>query len=398
MQAASTVFPLPDNTFARQLDAYLSAACFRPRPENEVAPFGNPWWRPIEKGTPLTADDLALPLAVGDVASRKARVLHRALYNIYEQSLLFLPVTATDEVPVRAGASANPDPMAASAQSGSSALADYHAFYDPQLVALGVALRPHLEHLAFSALAAHVRPTGPWTMEAFRAYTRSVLKEHDTTPSSVSEAIRACSDPVGALRFVAKQQCSDALTEASGMSRYLGGSYGPPQSELTKVFVDEYGFGVHADKHSVIFEAFAASLGLRTDVHAYFHEYETASLLSANYFHWITTNKLMWPRYMGAIYFAEASLPHVNGCMSALVKEIAPNAERRYFVEHVEIDDYHKRMVLENVVAPLVATHGAAWMADILSGFEEFRVVGDILGDALVRAIRQKFPGQEDVA
>ena len=354
------------------LAEYLGAACFRDvGPETGArgqAYSMNPWRRPCA-GAPdvVMGLDWSLPLEADDVGSTKARVVHQALFNIYDQGLLFLPLGG--------------QPWSA------RALADYQTFYDPELVALGGEIRPWLEKLAFSALARHVEPSGPWTLDTLREYLAATLKEHEAGTSAVCDAVRASPRPLEALQYVVKQQCSDALIEASGMSRYLGGSFGRAQSELTKVLIDEYGFGVHADKHSTLFEVHAASLGLRTDVHAYFREYDTASLLAANYFHYITLGKIHWPRYVGAIYRAEATLPHLNALMAKTVADVAPAGDTRYFTEHVEIDGFHRRMVLENVLVPLVEAHGESWIPEILRGFEEFRFVGDLAGAALIRGI-----------
>lgn len=109
-------------------------------------------------------------------------------------------------------------------------------------------------------------------------------------------------------------------------------------------------------------------------------DYCAASLLAANYFHYISCSKIHWPRYLGAIYWAEASLPHVNARMARTVGRLAPKADITYLREHVEIDAHHRRMVLENVIAPLAGALGEEWIPGVLRGFEEFRVVGELVG------------------
>lgn len=344
--------------FQDSLSNYLSSDCFK---------LGNtvgisPWRRPIpqELLEKIATIDWSVPLPAGDAHSTKAALVHHALFNIYEQGLLFLPHEAEPGIPD-----------------------DFHLFYCEKLVSLGESLRRGLEWIAFNALGGIIEVTGPWTLGTFREYTASILKAHDATPSSVCAAIAGATDPKAAFRHVLKQSCPDALSEASGMSRMLGGSFGRAQSELTKVFIDEFGYGIHEDKHSSLFEKLLSSLGLSHKAHAYYSEYTIASLLAANYFHYISLNKRHWAKYVGAIYFAEASLPHVNRQMAQLAKEIVPEADLTYFTEHVEIDSFHKEMVVDRVIAPVSKVMGGEAIKEMVRGFEEFRSVLSTLGEGI---------------
>ena len=60
------------------------------------------------------------------------------------------------------------------------------------------------------------------------------------------------------------------------------------QSELFKIFIDEFGYGLYSAKHSTIFKGMLASVGLRTDLHAYWNFYLNSSLVGMNYFNYLT--------------------------------------------------------------------------------------------------------------
>ena len=69
-------------------------------------------------------------------------------------------------------------------------------------------------------------------------------------------------DPSWALKYLLLQMAPDFLTEASPLARTVVGSFGAEQSEMMKVFIDEYGYGVHKTKHSTLFESLMKSVGL----------------------------------------------------------------------------------------------------------------------------------------
>ena len=90
---------------------------------------------------------------------------------------------------------------------------------------------------------------------------------------------------------------------------------------------------------------------------------------------------------MGAIYYAEATLPHINSQMDSLVTKIAPQSERLYFTEHVEIDSYHKRMVLNKVILQLTKSQGEECLAGMLQGFEELRFISGLYEAGMIEGV-----------
>lgn len=327
---------------------YVSFPCF----QNSEGDFKSPWQRHIPLPR-LNEDDFKKPLEADEFSTARSLLIHRLLFNIYEQDLLFLP------------------------HGSCASLELFQVFYGSELREIADEMRPKLEELAFHSLSNHVKISGKWTFADLTQYFSDVIEGHEATKSQLCDFIHHSKDPLQLLKEVFKQQAPDALSEASGMSRYLGGSYGAVQSGLAKVFVDEFGFGVHQEKHSTLFEELLTGLGLDSKAHAYFSEYSAASLCLANYFHYISLNKRLFFKYTGAIYFAEASLPHVNRQMLDVVKRYAPEANYKYFEEHAEIDVYHRKMVLNDVLKPIVENFGDKVIPDIVSGFEEFRVLLD---------------------
>ncbi|MFY0533993.1 iron-containing redox enzyme family protein [Nannocystis pusilla] len=242
--------------------------------------------------------DLESPIMPGAIATARGLTLHRLLFNAYEQSMLFLPERPLGEADYRAMA----------------------AFYDPALVALGQQVRPALERAAFGALDSYIEASGSWDLGSLIEYLQSAIHEYEQSPSSLVVAIEATPRPRAALLYLLVQQAPDFLSEASAMARAMLGCFGPAQSELMKVFIDEYGYGVHEKKHSTLFAACMRSVGLSDGVHDHYFHYLASSLALVNYFHCVCANKQAWFRYLGALYFTEASIPHFNRQLSRALR------------------------------------------------------------------------------
>ena len=175
------------------------------------------------------------------------------------------------------------------------------------------------------------------------------------------------------------QVAPDFLSEASQMARALPGNFGPIHSELMKIFIDEFGYGVHRHKHSTLFERLLETMGLEARVHAYYYWYLPTSLLMTSYFYWVTVNKQRWYEYLGALWWIEAVVPHFNRQLGKLVRRtFGEGIDTEYLDEHVGIDMHHRRMVLEKLIRPSVERHGEGILADVVRGIESARLLGDV--------------------
>ncbi|MFB7631949.1 iron-containing redox enzyme family protein [Streptomyces sp. NPDC056149] len=273
---------------------------------------------------------------------------------------------------------------------------DFRQFYSPTNRALGEAIRPALERFAFGFLDQEVEVSGRWTLQSFREYVESLDATAAGPVSRSEQAIRDSSDRERAARMWLIQFAPDFLSEASPMIRNVLGHYGAPQSEWFKIIIDEYGYGVHDTKHSQLFERTLESAGLASDVHHYWQYYLVSSLMMNNYFHYLGKNHELFFRYVGALYYTEATL--VDFCRRAtdlLTDVFDGRADVRYFTEHVHIDQHHGRMALEKLVFPLIEAHGEEIIPEIVRGIEEYRVVQDLADEDFAAQIRWMDKGPE---
>ncbi|SDL22647.1 Cupin domain-containing protein [Franzmannia pantelleriensis] len=118
------------------------------------------------------------------------------------------------------------------------------------------------------------------------------------------------------------------------------------------------------------------SLGLASDPHVYWQFYQPSSLMLNNYFHFITRNKRFFFKYIGALFYTEASLANISKEQAILVKDVFGNGvDTQYFDEHYHIDEHHGEMVLFRIIQPLLEQYGNQIVNDILLGFEEFQLL-----------------------
>lgn len=357
------------------LAAYCGQRIFQPGPE--VFIDGNPFKRPI--GPPGAGDrDFSVPATEAEFLSGGQLIAGRVLCNAYESDMILLPAAGL-----------------------ASAKDDFDLFYGDEVRRLRDIVRPDLERYAFSFLddAAPVPPvkTLDELQEYFLAEVGGAGAPADA--SGNNPAVDAAAPVTGTMRAITEcrhaeeaaalhliQLALDALTEASAMARNLGGSYGVEQSELFKIFNDEFGYGVYGAKHSTIFKEMLASVGMRTDLHAYWNFYLTSSLVGVNYFNWLTEDHRGMFRYMAAVTYLEWLFAQGFADTGAMLRAVyGDRVNAKYCDEHAHIDVHHGRMTYENLLLGLARTHGELVIPELVRGIEDTKLLLR-LGDADFRA------------
>ena len=344
---------IPCETLESMFGLVKASACFAEVPRWNLA---SAYERPTNLGRYSFAA-LQKPLDLKTLCTHRSLAVNRLLFNTYEQNSLFLPPTQLTE-------------------EAQKAFQDYYA---PSLVATTAFLRPRVEQACFSFLDSEIEVEGPWTADSFADYAQERVAQYERTASVTCERVEKAAHPNLAARLFLLQVAPDFLSEASQMARALPGNFGVLHSELTKIFIDEFGYGVHPTKHSTLFERTLESVGLASGIHAHYYWYLPTSLLLTSYFHLLTSNKQRWFEYLGALYWIEAVVPHFNRQFSRLLKrQFGPDVNTQYFDEHVGIDMHHRRMVLDRLIRPMVATYGEQILPAMVRGLEASRLLGDV--------------------
>lgn len=346
------------------LSAYAQHPLFHPGP---VA-VDNPYRRRLD--VPAKQLDLQ-PCALGEtLASVQGLFLNRVLLTIYERDFVLLPK-----------------------QGFADKLDDFGSFYGAELEQLGRRIRPSLERALFAPLHATISIQGTWTIERFRAYYEHFCSvDCAASHQRLTQRIAKLTERRAGLRFYLIQAACDFLVESSAMAMNALGNYGPIQSELFKVVIDECGYGVDRTRHSTLYQFVLESVGLDSTAHTYWSEYLPATLYGANYYNYLSRNHARLFRYFGALLHVESCFRITTGHMADMMREIVGTAaEVRYFEEHTHIDRHHSRMALENIVVPSAERFGAWALQEMLCGFEESRAVGSLYTEALLRQVDWMF-------
>jgi mannose-6-phosphate isomerase-like protein (cupin superfamily) len=342
---------------ASLLDVALRAFADRPifTPSGALLHPDNPFRRPL-----LNEEFGGWPegqsFTLGELRGNSSLVANRVLLSVYEQDFVFLP---------RAGFREKTQ--------------DFTAFYDRESRVFGEILSCWLERLLFDCVSDAVQVSGRWDLPAFVAYfddfkDRLRAEAHE----ELMNFIPRMSDPVAGATMYLVQLAGDFLVESSAMTRNVVGNYGPIQSELFKVVIDECGYGVYSTKHSTLFQVVLESLGLDPVPHTYWQLYLPTSMYLNNYFNSICRDHAKFFRYLGAILQVETAFRVTCSQMARMMTSVfGPSAEVNYFREHTHIDDHHSRMVLEKIITPAVKEYGDTALEEIVRGFEESLVVAD---------------------
>ena len=184
------------------------------------------------------------------------------------------------------------------------------------------------------------------------------------------------------------QSSADLLAEASASALGVIGEFGAPQSALFRILIDEFGYGTHGKKHSVLYRAVMRDFGLPDEYNACWPLFDTATLKLHNAIHFLFQNPANFFLQIGFLLFAETAYQRSTQDHFRYLREFHPRADARYFGEHAHIDLHHTAMVIEEVAAPLVASYGADVGGEIIAGAELTRAAFDEAGAHMLATAR----------
>lgn len=244
--------------------------------------------------------------------------------------------------------------------------------YDPRTMRELDALRIDLEAELVEPLVAEasrrmagVDPT---------AYVAELLPAiRATPPSAFLDFLETSPHREHYYRHFLIQSSVDLLAEASASALGIIGEFGEPQSALFRILIDEFGYGEHSKKHSVLFRNTIRGFGLNTEYNAYWPLFDTPALAVHNIIHFMFQTPRHFFKQVGFLLYAETSYQHSTGEHFRYLRQFHPGIDGTYFGEHAHIDIHHTAMVVDEVVKPLVAKYGPEAGHDILTGAEMTR-------------------------
>lgn len=352
--------PLVD--FRAALESFCSNPLFRPQMNWVIE--DNPYQRPLGVDD-LDSLDFSTPLTKSNYFSCSSLAAHRMLCTIYHADLVFLPRERFIDTQ-----------------------RDMDLFYSDETRLSGQLIRPILERHVFRFLEEEIGTTAPSSPEQLAEYFRALPAESSGRQSALVDAILSSSDSRRAVSFLLVQLASDFLSEGSGLARNVLGSFGPIQSNLFKILMDEYGAGEFRSKHSTLYENLLRAHDLDPRPHAYWQYYLTSSLAVPNYIHYLSSNHRNFFCFAGALYYAETTYAYVCQRLSIMIKKIfGPDTETRYFDEHSQIDHTHSRIAFDKIVLPLLEKFGTSVIGDLMRGYREFETLLKIAEDDFIEQL-----------
>lgn len=306
--------------------------------------------------------------AEGDLARDPALLIHarhQTLMRAYQSRYVLLPAD---------GAAGN-------------AVEQLRRRYDPATLALVEGARAELEDLLIAPTIERARAASMGTDWA--AYAEALVKTVRDAPENPFVAFLQTSPHRAAhYRNFLLQSSADLLAEASASALGLIGEFGPAQSALFRILIDEFGYGVHDRKHSMLYRAVMRGFGLPDEYNACWPLFDTASLRLHNTIHCLFQNPRHLFLQIGFLLHAETAYQRSTRDHFRYLAKFHPEVDARYFGEHAHIDLHHTRMVIEEVAAPLVAAHGPEVGVEIVAGAELTRQAFAKAGDQMLAVSR----------
>ena len=192
------------------------------------------------------------------------------------------------------------------------------------------------------------------------------------------------------------QSSPDLLAEASASALGVVGEFGEPQSALFRILIDEFGYGSYPKKHSILYRAAMRGFGLDDEYNGYWPLFDTQSLRLHNVIHWLFQNPRNLFRQVGFLLYAETAYQRSTQSHYRHLSRFNPTVDARYFGEHAHIDLHHSRMIIDEVVGPLVAKFGEVVGAEVIVGAELTRNAFASAGEHLL-AVSQAFEAVDGV-
>lgn len=219
-----------------------------------------------------------------------------------------------------------------------------------------------------------------------------VAKDLNPAPTATERYISDEISEAGYRRLLAIASVN-GLVEASQLSRMLGGVGNEVQSMLTKIFLEEYGGGKLARKHSTFFIEMLDSLGMQTQAEAYLDLLPWPTLANINHSFTLSEKKRCYLRYVGGLLFTEVTTPAAFKNYKLAGERIGLNEDSYgYWDLHMKEDERHGQWMLDDVALPLTAQYPEqAW--EILMGYEQQRFMNQRAAKAVDESLREAEEG-----
>ena len=223
----------------------------------------------------------------------------------------------------------------------------------------------------------------------WRTYADALLPELRSQPEApFLSYLRTSPNAHAHYRHFLVQSSADLLAEASASALGVVGEFGAPQSALFRILIDEFGYGAHGKKHSVLYRAVMRGFDLPDEYNACWPLFDTSAVELHNAIHHLFQSPANLFLQIGFLLFAETAYQRSTADHFRYLREFHPDVDARYFGEHAHIDLHHTAMVIDEVAAPLAAQFGEEVGREIVAGAEYTRAAFDLVGAHMLATAR----------
>jgi len=211
---------------------------------------------------------------------------------------------------------------------------------------------------------------------AFRAqleamFERDLRLEHrpadlPTNPAAALRAISGWAGPplartvgnrgtLGEVREVAIHRSAYQLKEADPHTWAIPRLRGPGRAAMVEIQADEYGDGVPGEAHCELFAAAMVDLDLDPTFGAYIDRLPGVTLATDNLISMFGLHRRLRGAAVGHLaLFEMCSVVPMSHYLRAAQRHGGLPALERFYEVHVEVDEHHARLALEEMVTPMV--------------------------------------------
>lgn len=186
------------------------------------------------------------------------------------------------------------------------------------------------------------------------------------------------------LREVVAQRSLFFLKEPDPWTMVIPSLHGRAKAGLIDLILDEYGWGRYDQMHSTVYEVLMGKLGLDAGYDHYLDQAPWPCLAGENFQAMMARHRRMCRRMYGYVYLVEAESPGaMKNYLAAYARAGIDDADvLRFYELHIDADEGHSDVALNEVVMPVVAEEPAA-MAEVARGVVEGRWVHNLLSEHL---------------
>lgn len=126
----------------------------------------------------------------------------------------------------------------------------------------------------------------------------------------------------------------------------------PAKSRMAvfRVLIDEFGGGDNEQEHSALYRKLLTELDMPTELEHYIATANDESLAHVNLFHWLAARAPAPEYFLGAYAYFESSVLYAFKSFAAASERLSIR-NSQYYTEHLYIDSFHSRQMLDSIKA-----------------------------------------------